>query len=235
MSKSKSKLEDPSRIKRLEMRLGMLVQGMETSWIEIVEPDSTSHLLARSFPLKLPIDIANFIHTYCKCKFCGRPIASDLRRCSCGEPNIDGRHLWAECTHDNFENILKPILDREGNRVRRARRQQRLEANGGSYTQQEIAELYEIQEGICYFCGTPISKKSRQNRMHIDHYEPVLLGGTNDISNLVLTCAACNLDKGAFDGDVYESYARKKRHPDVGRRLGKIRRKRNQYLAKRSD
>jgi len=76
--------------------------------------------------------------------------------------------------------------------------------------------------------------KSKRNHMQIDHYDPILNGGTNDVSNLVLTCASCNLKKGTFDGDRFERIAKKMRPPEVGRRLGKMRRKLGIFRSRRS-
>ena len=96
---------------------------------------------------------------------------------------------------------------------------------------EDIAAIFEIQKGICYFCGDTISMRSKDNGMHVDHYNSIRHGGTDDISNLVLTCASCNLKKGAMHGDDYERYAKKLREPEIGRRLGKIRKKLNRFRA----
>ena len=41
----------------------------------------------------------------------------------------------------------------------------------------------------CQQCGKPAQ--------HVDHIQPVLFGGTDDIANLQALCRACNLSKGA--------------------------------------
>jgi hypothetical protein len=40
---------------------------------------------------------------------------------------------------------------------------------------------------------------------HIDHVIPRCRGGSDDIDNLVLACAWCNLRKGAMTGDEWRS------------------------------
>jgi 5-methylcytosine-specific restriction endonuclease McrA len=52
--------------------------------------------------------------------------------------------------------------------------------------------LKKMQRGKCAYCrenitGTP----------HIDHIMPKALGGSNELSNLQLTCATCNFSKNA--------------------------------------
>ena len=50
------------------------------------------------------------------------------------------------------------------------------------------------QEGCCYWCGSPLGGVA-----HRDHVQPLARGGLNDVSNLVMACPPCNLDKGAAD------------------------------------
>ena len=46
----------------------------------------------------------------------------------------------------------------------------------------------------CRYCGT----SGTANQLHVDHVMPVSRGGTDDMSNLVASCHACNLGKGAL-------------------------------------
>lgn len=51
----------------------------------------------------------------------------------------------------------------------------------------------------CQYCGAGASDDPPA-RLEVDHRLPVALGGTNDVENLVTSCAACNRGKGArFD------------------------------------
>ena len=48
--------------------------------------------------------------------------------------------------------------------------------------------------GVCMKCGVKLLKKD----FHVDHIIPLALGGSEwDLSNLELSCAKCNLSKGA--------------------------------------
>lgn len=69
--------------------------------------------------------------------------------------------------------------------------------NGGSYTSEDIKEIHDLQSGKCAYCKVLLDK------YHIDHIFPLYLGGSNDRSNLQLTCPTCNLSKGPKDPIVY--------------------------------
>lgn len=49
--------------------------------------------------------------------------------------------------------------------------------------------IHEQYKNTCVYCGEPSEQ--------IDHVTPVSRGGTNDLSNLVASCAACNRKKSA--------------------------------------
>lgn len=57
--------------------------------------------------------------------------------------------------------------------------------------------LYELQSGYCPICSDPLPKDYKNGKLvHVDHKKPISHGGTNDLDNLQLTCAFCNLSKG---------------------------------------
>lgn len=68
----------------------------------------------------------------------------------------------------------------------------------GSFSKEEIADLYELQDGRCAACTARLSSK-----YHIDHIVPLANGGTNYIANIQLLCAPCNLSKGARSNDDF--------------------------------
>jgi hypothetical protein len=74
--------------------------------------------------------------------------------------------------------------------------------NGGTFTFKELNEQFERQEGFCYYCGE-LLYKSFDSSVHIDHMTPISRGGSNDISNIALSCATCNLKKHAKTAEEF--------------------------------
>lgn len=62
----------------------------------------------------------------------------------------------------------------------------------GTHTASEVEALAEMQKHRCAYCCIPITPEYR----HKDHFVPLSRGGSNDIGNIRLTCAPCNLRKG---------------------------------------
>ncbi len=54
----------------------------------------------------------------------------------------------------------------------------------------------------CVYCSTEFDPWDT-TAVHIDHRQPRSLGGTNDIENLALACATCNMRKAAKPVVVY--------------------------------
>jgi 5-methylcytosine-specific restriction endonuclease McrA len=125
------------------------------------------------------------------------------------------------------------MLRREELRMMSRHRYSRVKQAGGSFTKKDVAELLEVQEGLCYFCGGHINTGSRKDNLHADHYDPIANGGKNEVFNIVLTCPSCNITKGAMHGDRFEQIVKKTRDPDIGRNLGRIRSKLTRYRAQR--
>lgn len=52
--------------------------------------------------------------------------------------------------------------------------------------------LFEMQEGLCAYCGNHLDD------YHVDHIKPISFGGSNNQSNLCLSCPTCNLTAGSL-------------------------------------
>jgi hypothetical protein len=53
-------------------------------------------------------------------------------------------------------------------------------------------EVFKRDKFTCQYCG----KKAPDVVLHVDHIQPVVAGGANDLLNLVAACVDCNLGKG---------------------------------------
>ena len=61
-----------------------------------------------------------------------------------------------------------------------------------------VQKLMLAQKGKC-----PVCRCALGNRYDIDHKMPLILGGTNDDSNIQLLCRTCNRSKGKKHPDVF--------------------------------
>jgi 5-methylcytosine-specific restriction endonuclease McrA len=80
-----------------------------------------------------------------------------------------------------------PDWVREVNRRRRVR-----ERNASGYhTYEQFLEVLARQNFRCYYCGAVLTEQTAQE----DHFIPLSRGGSDDISNIVAACRACNSGK----------------------------------------
>ncbi|MFM2661474.1 HNH endonuclease [Vibrio chagasii] len=62
--------------------------------------------------------------------------------------------------------------------------------------------------GLCHYCNTPVAIPSMPNQTYdIDHMFPIARGGTNDPTNLVLSCPKCNNKKRARVQSIPDTFA----------------------------
>lgn len=62
-----------------------------------------------------------------------------------------------------------------------------------NFTAAERAEIFRRDSGQCAYCDGPL--RFEGDSWHIDHIKPLCKGGTNELDNLTLSCARCNLKK----------------------------------------
>ncbi len=73
-------------------------------------------------------------------------------------------------------------------------RSKREDASDGTVTEESIVLLKEIQEFKCAYCLTDLTKLDK-SKVHLDHVYPISKGGLHSITNVVWSCATCNLRK----------------------------------------
>ena len=71
-------------------------------------------------------------------------------------------------------------------------RRSKKKGNGGTHTAADVQAQYDYQGGRCFYCGVEVGEK-----YHVDHFMPLVLGGSNSPENLVIACPACNMAKSA--------------------------------------
>ena len=98
-----------------------------------------------------------------------------------------------------------PEMYRQYGREKYARRK----AAEGSYTRDEVWQMYEDQGGLCAYCETPLF-----GSFQVEHMIPIARGGRNDWSNIAIACKDCNQSKHA---KTVEEFMRRKARETVNR------------------
>lgn len=104
-----------------------------------------------------------------------------------------GRVISCGCGVHTKEGLLSEKIRHQSAASCATRRARKLTA-GGSYTPQQISDLYLKQQGRCANCGAPLGDK-----FHRDHRVSLAHGGTSDITNIELLCGPCNRKKSKKD------------------------------------
>jgi 5-methylcytosine-specific restriction endonuclease McrA len=52
--------------------------------------------------------------------------------------------------------------------------------------------IWELQDGLCFYCGGDTNSRAE----HVDHFVPLIRGGSNARFNIVVSCQTCNCKKG---------------------------------------
>jgi 5-methylcytosine-specific restriction endonuclease McrA len=89
--------------------------------------------------------------------------------------------------------------NREKARTTVRRRRARLLKAVGSHTESDVLAQLEKQGHLCFWCATDISDDSHV----VDHYVPLVKGGTDGPENIVGACRSCNCRKWALDPDEF--------------------------------
>jgi hypothetical protein len=82
------------------------------------------------------------------------------------------------------------------------KRRSRSNENGGVHTVEELKQLFETQNGLCFYCGQLLYKDFKDT-YHIDHRIPLFRGGGNEIDNIALACASCNKKKHTMTAEEF--------------------------------
>lgn len=83
-----------------------------------------------------------------------------------------------------------------------------------SPTKSQVKTIWIHFDSKCVYCGKELDRSKKEG--HIDHLVPASQGGSNHISNRVLSCAICN-EKEKLDSPWNEFLDRKAPDPTVRR------------------
>lgn len=103
------------------------------------------------------------------------------------------RKVHGERLNEKKRRFLRTEIGRLADKAHQHRRRAQKQASGGTHTASQIQEQIQRQKSRCYYCRNKLKKGKYQ--WHIDHVVPLSRGGSNDISNIVITCPTCNLKK----------------------------------------
>lgn len=103
---------------------------------------------------------------------------------SCEEIRVIAQRRTAQWAKDNPE---RAKVHRRNGKARRRN-------VPGVHTASDIDRIFEQQRGRCAYCRCKLGEV-----YEVDHIQPVAKGGSNDPSNIQLTCAKCNRKKAARD------------------------------------
>ncbi|WP_336366046.1 HNH endonuclease [Marinobacter sp. C2H3] len=154
------------------------------------------------------------------------------------EKETDGALHFRALRGETFEKALKRLKGKLRSRNRAKKRAQRLWIESeGIYEHEDIEELFQAQDGRCYYSGADLTWSPRD--FSIDHLVPVMDGGTSWPGNLVLCKEAFNTEKGVlskqkffrilkarFGSEWYEAHKPFLKEADARRRLIDKRRRR---------
>ena len=112
-------------------------------------------------------------------------------RCTRCDVRVEGRGMCSSCK-EYVANWKK------NNRERVATHKAKRNGVGGAISSGLSARLLKAQRGKCVYCRDDI-----RAGFHLDHIQPIALGGRNEDSNIQLLCRGCNLKKGAKPPEVF--------------------------------
>jgi len=100
----------------------------------------------------------------------------------------DHEHAMRAKSRKYYQEHYEEIIAKAKNRNAARRLMEKNQGDG--YTAADVRLQYRSQHGKCWHCGTHVGK-----RFHVDHLIPLKKGGKHDASNIVISCAFCNLSK----------------------------------------
>lgn len=147
------------------------------------------------------------------CKDCGvvYPVTREFfgqyrNKRSDGSVKIAFRNSCRKCM---AANTRRYDAENPDNVAARAERRKQAEINAeGSYTSDDIHKIRQMLGDRCRFCGCTLDGKGQ-----IEHLTPLSRGGSNNPSNLTLSCLKCNYEKTKKTLEEYLAWRQERKLP----------------------
>jgi hypothetical protein len=119
------------------------------------------------------------------------------------------KEYYAEHREEHNERVRLYVIEhrvekREWSRISNHKRRANKKRTGGKYTRNDLAALYELQQGRCCWCGIEMVNRLLYKKLPpdlypamftVDHVVAIERGGTNWSWNIVLACRRCNCSR----------------------------------------
>ena len=111
------------------------------------------------------------------------------------ESKLEKVKQYYDLNKEKIREYKKEYNQKQENKLlfRNARHRRRARLKDSDVTPSQIRALVKKSKN-CYWCNVKLNKN-----YHLDHYTPISKGGKHTISNLVVSCPSCNLQKHAKD------------------------------------
>ena len=96
----------------------------------------------------------------------------------------------------------------------------------GFFAVGDVLAIFGRQSGLCFWCGCDI-----RSEYHVDHFIPLVKGGSNLPANIVLACPTCNTSRGSKMPDEFRMYLESIRglEPEIEKRRAYMRQKMREH------
>jgi 5-methylcytosine-specific restriction endonuclease McrA len=169
-------------------------------WVEILHETNKAY--------KISTEMLAFLQEHGICHKCGNKVCPFSEHVNCTPMDDKISDLAVQISNENIPafNLLYKRYRSKINSI--SQKQARGEAEG-QHSKKDVEKLLETQEYHCYYCYQDLILENGRLCMHKDHFVLLYNGGSNFISNIVLSCPECNLLKKTTDGEEFRGNRRR--------------------------
>lgn len=125
------------------------------------------------------------------------------------EIDINQKYKCPQCSIEDYPNLVKKgVHDRV--ECRHCNKYYKFLSKEDKYgTKEQQVLIWNKTLGKCGYCGCNINPNEDRS-YHYDHIQPQINNGSNEQSNLILSCQICNTQKGKKSISEYRIYLKQK-------------------------